>query len=340
MESLKLSFIDKLPSTKDCSRESLLIYDGILEKKFSKWIKTFPRRYKVRSGEQLKDIQKLPLHLKKIAGLISDLSPKQIQIVAFGGGSVGDFAGFVASVYKRGVGFIQIPSTWLAAIDSAHGGKNALNVGGFKNQIGTIYPAAEVFCVQEVLFSQPQIRADEALGELLKIALLEGHELYEQVAKMQGPISHEKIWSVLGPAVSAKYKVVAQDPYEETGYRHLLNLGHTFGHAVESVHNLPHGIAVNIGLHFSLRWSQQQGYLSEKDYQKICETSLGSYLVDLGPYLAEKNISKYIAAIGQDKKKTSATHVRFIFLQGPGKPLIESVSLKEIEKFMRSQGPQ
>lgn len=334
MESVKLLFIDQLPKAKECSRESLLIFDSVLEKKFSKWIRSFPNRYKVQSGEGLKDLDKLPMHLKKISQLIGNQSPKKIQIVAFGGGSVGDFAGFIASIYKRGVRFTQIPSTWLAAIDSAHGGKTALNVGGLKNQIGTIYPASEIFCVQEVLFSQPRIRADEALGELIKIALLEGNELFKNVMNIQGPIEHKKIWSVLGPAIEAKYKIVAQDPYEETGYRHLLNLGHTFGHAVETVHGLPHGVAVNIGLHFALKWSVKRGYLPQSTYHEILASPMGKYLIDLEPYLHKSFFARYRKAMSVDKKKTSDKQLRFIFLQAPGRPLIEEVRTQEIEQFM------
>lgn len=334
MDSLKLSFIDQLPGPTDCPRSSLLIYDEVLEKKFSRWIKSFPKRYKVRSGETLKEIENFPKHLKSISKLISDQSPRSIQIIAFGGGSVGDFAGFVASIYKRGVHFTQIPSTWLSAIDSAHGGKTALNVGGAKNQVGTFYPAAEIYCVQEVLFSQPQIRADEAIGELIKIALLEGNELYQKVVKLSEPIDHQKIWSVLGPAIEAKYKVVAQDPYEETGYRHLLNFGHTLGHALEAVHKLPHGIAINIGIQFALKWSIEKGYLEESEYQQILQTPIGSCLIDLESYLTPTKIKTYLRAMTQDKKKTSTSKLRFIFLKSPGNPLIEEVSLKELEKFL------
>src|SRR6185295_5151716 len=114
---------------------------------FRNWLKKFPCRYGVKSGESLKDLEKFPGHCKAILQMTEKIETRPLQLIAVGGGSVGDFAGFVASTLKRGVPLIHVPSTWLAAIDSTHGGKTALNVAGIKNQIGTFKQAEKIIVV-------------------------------------------------------------------------------------------------------------------------------------------------------------------------------------------------
>ena len=121
--------LQKLPVIKD-TKTSLLIFDSILFQKtnLKSWISKFPFKYSVQSGETLKKVEALPEHLKNILQIQQKGQITFSKVYVMGGGSVGDFGGFVASVLKRGIPVVQIPSTWLAALDSAHGGKTALNV--------------------------------------------------------------------------------------------------------------------------------------------------------------------------------------------------------------------
>ncbi|MFP5520293.1 MAG: 3-dehydroquinate synthase family protein [Bdellovibrionia bacterium] len=332
VEELKLAFVDKMPSPATFGPDILVIYDQVLEKKHKAWIQKFKYRYPVKAGESLKNLDKFPQHVAKISKLIGHLPVRNLTVLAVGGGSVGDFAGFFASVYKRGVKLIHLPSTWLAAIDSAHGGKNALNVGKTKNQIGTFYNPTEIYLCQDLLFSQPVVRAHEAFAEIFKIALLTGEDFWRQFSEIQD-CDHNHLWKFLGTAIEAKYRVVAEDPYEETGYRHLLNFGHTFGHVVELTHGMPHGIAVNVGLHFALLWSVEKKYLSTQDYHKIINSPAGKWLMSVEPFVGAKFLKSYLPLLEKDKKKASSQSVRFIFLREPGSPIIEPISLKEFEKF-------
>src|SRR5438445_1275287 len=169
MKSSSVLFSPHFPAPKKLGEELLLIYDDVLPKKsaeFKKWMKQIPLRYAVQAGEGLKSIDLFPEHISKITALCEKASVRKLTIVVVGGGSVGDFGGFVASILKRGVRLVHLPSTWLAAIDSAHGGKTALNVGGAKNQIGTFYPATEVVLVKSLLLSQPPARTFEGFAEL------------------------------------------------------------------------------------------------------------------------------------------------------------------------------
>lgn len=339
-EELQLSFDEKLPLPKIFGKDALLIYDRFFDKtKYKKWIEQFPASYGVIAGEKLKDVKAFPGHIQKIVEKTVPFSTKNLTVVVLGGGSVGDFGGFIASILKRGVRLVHIPSTWLAAIDSAHGGKTALNVGGYKNQVGTFYPAHQIFLVKEILFNQPLSRAHESYSELIKIALLQGGDLWKRVSQLGAP-SAEGIWSVLGSAIEAKYGVVAQDPEEKSGYRQILNLGHTVGHVFESTHGFPHGIAVNLGLHFSLTWSVRQKYMAPEVYQEIVTSPTGEWLLDPvnEGLLQKKFFPAYEKALLQDKKKTAAQAVRFIFLQNPGEPLIEALKVSEIIREMTRQG--
>lgn len=328
-ESLKFNYVlDDIQLNQ--SENILIIYDQKLKKKYSKWISQFNYKYAVKAGEDLKNIDQFPNHIKKISRIAEDIPSRQMTIVAFGGGSVGDFAGFIASVYKRGVKLIHIPSTWLSAIDSTHGGKTALNVGGVKNQIGTFYSAERIYLCQEVLFQLPMDRVYEAYGELLKIALIEGGPLWNKIKKIQ-QLDQQILWSFLPQAIQAKMKIVNDDPMEVLGFRQLLNFGHTMGHAFETYYQIPHGIAVNYGLCFAIRWSLHKGYLSAP----ISIPYILDPRVDGLMSMSKIELSKLLF---KDKKRDHKEKVNFIFFREAGTVFIESVTVKDIIQEYQRQG--
>ncbi len=194
--------------------------------------------------------------------------------------------------------------------------KTALNVGAAKNQIGTFYPADEIFLVRSLLLAQPEARTFEGFSELLKISLIAGGALWSHLAK-EKRISSLMLWKYLKSAIMEKNKVVARDPEEKTGYRHILNLGHTVGHVLESYYDLPHGIAVNYGLDFSLRWSLQKKIISVQEYEKIQRQPVMGYLLSsLRDGLLQSNpafLKEFRRQLLSDKKKTKSQTVRFVF---------------------------
>lgn len=331
-----LLFRQDFPPLQELGGELVLIYDQLLAKKspsFKKWQTQFDKKYPVTAGESLKSVENFPKHIAKINQLCQGTSSRKLTLVVVGGGSVGDFGGFVASVLKRGVGLVHIPSTWLSALDSAHGGKTALNVGKTKNQIGTFYPADKTVLVKSLLLSQPEARAFEGFGELLKIAWLRGGPLWKDLSAEKSPTA-DVLWRYLPRAIEAKLKVVAQDPEEKSGLRHILNFGHTVGHVLESYYQLPHGIAINYGLDFALQWSQQRKILNKKETDKILSAPISSYL--LSPvrdslFSVKPTVLKsFRELLLSDKKKTSSSKLRFVFLKSPGHPIIQEVSVDEI----------
>jgi 3-dehydroquinate synthase len=265
------------------------------------------------------------------------LSFKTLCFVAVGGGSVGDFVGFMASVFKRGSTLIQIPSTWLAAIDSAHGGKTALNIKCFKNQIGTFYPAQKIILCKQLLLTQPTQRTDEALGEIIKTALLSGGTLWNQISQ-ETAFNSLKLWKYLPQLISYKYKIVEKDPFEKEGLRYVLNLGHTFGHTFELYFKIPHGEAVNIGLVLALELSKVKKIMKPQVFNKIHQTPLlkchlASNLKVSALLRKHKEISKLLA---QDKKISLDGKINFVYIKSPGHPVVLSVSIQELTHFSQS----
>lgn len=329
-------FTTDFPRLSELGEELLLIYDNVLPKKlpaFKKWSQQFSLKYAVQAGESLKALESFAMHVSKILKLCENTSSRKLTIVVVGGGSVGDFGGFIASVLKRGVKLVHIPSTWLSAIDSAHGGKTALNVGSAKNQIGTFYPANKIVLVRSLLLSQPEARAFEGFGELLKISWIVGGSLWTQLAK-EYEVNSAVLWKYLAAAIDAKYKVVKKDPEEKSGYRHILNLGHTMGHVLESYYQLPHGIAVNYGLNFSLRWSVEKKIMASDYAEKLQRSPVMGYL--LSPVrdelfqVKESVFKDFKHLLLQDKKKTRSQTLRFVFIKKPGHCVIREVTVDEI----------
>lgn len=348
VEKSKLHYISHWPSPKVFGEDVLLIYDRIFDRqpKVAAWVRQFPVRYAVKSGEDLKSLQHFPRHMTAILQKTRQLSARKMKIIVLGGGSTGDFGGFVASIYKRGVPLIHIPSTWLSAMDSAHGGKTALNARGAKNQLGTFYPAKEIYMIKPLLLAQPSARSFEALGELIKMALLSGGRLYRKLNQVRD-FKVETLWKLLPLVVAEKYRIVNKDPEEKTGLRHLLNFGHSMGHVFESYYGLPHGVAVLAGLQFALEWSYQSGHMTQKDYLKLMQARFWQKAVQAKKHSEWKNLTmmgllsekaqRFLPYLEQDKKKTTSKKLRFIFLKTPGRPVISEISLSEMLLEVRRQ---
>jgi 3-dehydroquinate synthase len=340
MKKTALSWLGKLPDPKSFAN-ALLVYDQAVwqgNARFRAWAKKFPARYGVQAGESLKDVDAFPGHVRALLAEASKLDSRGLRLLAVGGGSVGDFVGFAASVLWRGRPWINLPSTWLAALDSAHGGKTALNVGGAKNQLGTFHAAERVVIVDELLRSQDNERAHEAMAELLKIALIDGGSWTKAFLRDDASAAAQ-LARFLKPAVAAKYKVVARDPFETKGQRRLLNLGHTLGHVVEAAYALPHGTAVAEGLYFALEWSWTRGFLDDEEFgdlNALFQQKLGfRWLVDESARMTEKDFLRFA---GADKKKNGRDSLDFIFLKGIGRPLLQSVKIEEFLSEAEGQG--
>lgn len=312
--------------------QTVVVFDRILLKNssFKKWIAQFKLVLPVTAGESLKTLAQYGKALDQIQKWQKrNLISRKLQFVAVGGGSVGDFTGFLASTYQRGCPLFHIPSTWLSAVDSAHGGKNGLNLHATKNQIGTIYPAEKIILSKALLSQQPKSRLTEAFGEIIKICLINRPQLMTKIK-----FSEEFVWNNLEKFIAAKMQVVSKDPFEKTGHRQILNLGHTMGHVYESCLHMSHGKAVLMGLIFSARWSFYRGYLSQKNFVSIAQlvTEIADSALDFAK--AHKlPQAKVLQALVQDKKTADSKKeksLRFIFIKKPGQVVVESKTVSEI----------
>jgi shikimate kinase/3-dehydroquinate synthase len=230
--------------------------------------------------------------------------------VALGGGVVGDLAGFCAATYQRGIGHVQVPTTLVAQVDSAYGGKTGVDLPQAKNYVGAYHQPSAVIVDTEALGSLPEPELAAGYAEVVKTALIAGGELWELVSSGADPTSPEII---LGCALT-KLRIVGRDE-RDGGLRRVLNLGHTVGHAIEAVTEYAryrHGEAVALGLLAALRLSEQDR-LREQVAGLLSARGLPTTLGGLDP-------EAVLRATAADKKRLGEEPVPFVLLDGPGRP--------------------
>jgi 3-dehydroquinate synthase len=224
------------------------------------------------------------------------------RVIAFGGGSVGDLAGFAAGCFLRGVEFVQVPTTLLAQVDASIGGKTGVDLPGGKNTVGLFHHPFMVVCDTEVLPTLPREELRSGLVEVIKMAALLDPDLFERVEQQLDVLLEgdpEALGPVVTAAAAAKIAVVERDPMEQ-GDRRLLNFGHTLGHAIESAcgyAGLRHGEAVGWGILFALRLASRHG-LAPEAAERI-RTLIRR--LDL-PSLPRLSAEDLMAAMARDKK--------------------------------------
>lgn len=333
---------ERLPEPKHFGEASLLIFDEVLRKvvpDFEAFAEGFAQRYGVEAGEQLKDLDLFAGRMREIVGLVGKYGTQKIHIVSAGGGSVGDFSGFVASVLKRGVRLSHLPTTWLSAIDSSHGGKTALNVGGIKNQIGTFYPAEKVFLIRNVLLAQGESRAAEAMGEAAKAALIAGGGLWESEGSAVGGNENRWLWENLERLIETKMWIVGEDPYDRTGIRARLNLGHTIGHVLEAHCGVAHGIAVGAGLFFALAMGEASGRLSDEGRRRMAQKLREKFGLRGGATICPCiDKGRFEELLLMDKKRDEASTMMFVYVDEPGKVIAKATSVELIMAVAQAEG--
>lgn len=331
--------LNKFPTRKEFPDETVLFFDSILKKYplFNEFSKKFKYKIALTAGESLKSIRQF----EKVSLQISRLDIPHTTALCFlsvGGGSVGDFVGFLASVYLRGRTLVHMPTTWLAAVDSAHGGKNGLNLNGKKNQIGSYYPAQSIYLIESLFEKMGSQRMNEALGEVIKIAIINDRLLFRFLELKASKLSSMDLFKKLPQMIQNKMKVVAKDPFEKLGFRRVLNLGHTMGHVFESYYKRPHGECVMLGILFAVRWSYFKKICDEATYIKISNL-IELFFPDNELSLKLKKIShvKLIEGLTKDKKITSKDKLDFIFIQKIGQVIRISVSVEDICNEVKRQ---
>lgn len=255
----------------------------------------------VPAGEASKSLRMV----ERVAGqLLAQGADRRSLLVLFGGGVIGDLGGFVASTYMRGIDYVQVPTSVVAQVDSAIGGKTAVNITAMKNLVGTFYPPRLVVADPGVLSSLSERAFRSGLYEVVKHAILLGRPLFprlENCLDTLGPANLKGIEGILATAAKVKVDVVSRDE-REAGLRRALNLGHTFGHALEEATGYGrflHGEAVGWGLLAATRLAERLGILPPLDAGRIARLVRR---VGPLPTIRDLNPARILKLLPQDKK--------------------------------------
>lgn len=252
-------------------------------------------------------------------------------IVALGGGVTGDLTGFAAATYQRGLPFVQIPTTLLAAVDSSVGGKTAVNLESGKNQVGCFYQPSLVLCDADTLSTLSEEEYRNGCAEVIKYGVLGSAEFF--TALEQCPV-REQLDEVIAQCVGMKRDIVAADEFD-TGRRQLLNLGHSFGHAVEkcSDFRIAHGSAVAVGMAMMCRAAYKRGICDEQTLTRLKNILAAYGLPDRAEFTADE---LYAAALSD--KKISGGSINLIVPERIGRCRIEKVPAEELRAWLADGG--
>jgi 3-dehydroquinate synthase len=290
----------------------------------------------VTAGESSKSWQRLEEVTERLLTLGVERGD---SIVAFGGGMVGDLAGFAAAVLKRGCRYVQVPTTLLAQVDSSVGGKTAINAAGGKNLIGAFHQPAAVLIDPTTLDTLPPRELRAGYAEVVKYGLIADPAFFARCEAQGAALlagDAEARLRAIETSVRMKAAIVGEDERETKGRRALLNFGHTFGHAIEaeSGYAMLHGEAVALGMTLAFRFSAERGLCSAEDSARI-EAHLKA--VGLPTQLDIGTPGALIAHMTSDKK-ASGGGVPFILARGIGRAFVDtSVELGEVEAFLVRQ---
>ena len=255
--------------------------------------------------------------------LVANRFARDACVVALGGGVVGDMAGFAAACYQRGIAFVQVPTTLLAQVDSSVGGKTGVNHPGGKNLIGAFHQPAAVFADTDTLRSLPDRELRAGFAEVLKYGLIVDRGFFDWLeANASKLLSRDTsaLIHAIKRSCEIKAEIVARDEHER-GDRALLNLGHTFGHAIESATNYTswlHGEAVGAGMLLAADMSQRLGWVTADDVARVERV--------LHAFGLRTDVSSLTAATLADKmkidKKVAAGRIRLVLLKAIGKSVV------------------
>jgi shikimate kinase/3-dehydroquinate synthase len=285
------------------------ISDSAVMSLYADAVEPLEQRIEVPPGEASKTLRQADLVLESLAG--GDMN-RGDHVVALGGGVVGDLAGFCAHVYQRGVPVVQVPTTLVAQVDSAYGGKTGVDSPGGKNYIGAYHQPSAVLVDPSTLDSLPQEELASGFVEVIKTALLAGGDLWQRVRGMES-LDPANLGAIIFACARYKCAVVAADE-RDSGLRHVLNLGHTVGHAIEaatSYREYRHGEAVGLGLLAALRLS------GAPELRDEVEEILKRHQLPVQAKRTEEGL--LLSYLEKDKKRTAAG-VGFVLLREPGMP--------------------
>jgi 3-dehydroquinate synthase len=280
----------------------------------------------LKSGEEHKTQETIDAIIENLIEVGAD---RQTTLIGLGGGVITDLTGYAASIYMRGLNFGFIPTSLLAMVDAAIGGKNGVDIGVYKNMVGTIRQPSFLLYDYSFLKSLPDSEWINGFAEIIKHACIKDASMFRQLEqssfqKIKG--SKKLVGDLVEKNAKIKTKIVQEDEFEK-GDRRLLNFGHTLGHALENLYHLPHGQAVSLGMSAACEFSHMLS--SFNDSQRVIDL-----LDDYGlPTDAEFDKPSVINILKKDKKK-ERDFINYILLDKIGKGKVQRIPIKQMEKFI------
>ena len=280
------------------------------------------------TGEEIKTLDTVYRLYDQLLELGAD---RASFIVGIGGGIVCDIAGFVASTYLRGIRFGFVSSTLLSQVDASVGGKNGVNFAGYKNIVGVFRQPEFVICDQRLLKTLPTNEFRSGFAEIIKHGAIADDQLFAYLEKnCVRALDHdpEVIEKIVYDSVIIKSDIVKRDATEQ-GERRILNFGHTLGHAVEKVLQVPHGQAVSAGMVLASKLSETKGCLQPADTRRLVNL-LDKFSL---PIKLDFDRQQVIEAIGRDKKR-EGQRIKFVLLKKIGQAVVKEVTIRELENLL------
>lgn len=281
-------------------------------------------------GEKSKQLVEIENLAKKLLRAGIDRSG---FILAIGGGVVCDVAGFLASVYMRGIRCGYVSTTLLSQVDASTGGKNGVNLGTVKNIIGNFRQPEFVICDPTMLRTLPEDEYLSGLAELIKTGIIGDKSIIQILENNYDNVilrDRKLLTDLVARSVKFKVSIVAKDE-KESGLRRILNFGHTFGHAIELHKSVKHGFAVASGIKLASLYSLKNGYTTRKVFERITNL-LEKYMLPADYHMPAPEIRKLIL---HDKKK-DGTDIHFVFIEKIGKSVVKKIPIGEVIDFYKS----
>ena len=255
---------------------------------------------------------------------------RKTVLVGIGGGVITDIIGFVANIFMRGIDFVFVPTSLLAMVDAAIGGKNAINFENIKNYIGTFNLPSEIVCDVNFLKTLPYIEFKSGFGEILKYAVIADNNLFDCLYSCNNfieSIETKKLMEIVNLCIQTKNKIVEQD-YLDTGIRQILNFGHSFGHCFEMIDGLPHGIAVVKGISVALDVSEKLNFASSENVNKVKDLLL-KFDYDIDYCLSEEHFELLVK-----DKKIYENKINFVFFRNIADVFCEAIEIERLQKIL------
>jgi 3-dehydroquinate synthase len=279
----------------------------------------------ISDGESAKEWQQLEILLDS---LITKNADKKTMLIAVGGGTVGDLTGFAASIYRRGISYVQVPTTLLSQVDSAYGGKTGINFKKYKNVIGSTYDPLAVIVDKRFIEKLPESLIIDGMGEIIKYGLISDPSILDTLKYYK--IGDQSTTTLLADITvkSAKIKLsFTQADRNDEGIRQMLNVGHTIGHALELEYGLSHGTAVLIGIIKELEVGEKLGITDAK-----VKTELLDLLNTIGIHIKLDHIPKW-ESIEKDKKVRGGV-LTLPLIEKPGKAILHHIELEKLKELI------